>query len=314
MKPCKILVMGTGGIGGFYAARLSNAGAEVSLHCRSDYDRVRDVGITVESVDHPDEDYHFTPAAVLRGQDKPAEMPDYLLVALKVLPEIDVPSLIAPYVGPETAIVLVQNGVEIEAPIAAAFPNNDLISALAFICVFRPEPGRIKHVDYGRLVIGNYPSGAPEKTQRLSDLFNAGGVDCEATGEVCVRRWIKLVWNAPFNPMSVLAGGVTTQEMQADPVAADCIREVMLEVWSLAEAAGCGFPVKIIDDNIEYTRTMAPYKTSMLLDFEAGRPMEVEAILGNAVRVAERVNVQVPRIATMYANLRLLDKKNLERA
>jgi 2-dehydropantoate 2-reductase len=321
-----VLVLGTGGVGGLYAARLAKAGAIVSVCCRSDYDAVKERGITVSSADHPDEDYSFRPNKVLRhGVKKEKEeellegyydVPDILLVALKVFPEaVNVPELIAPLVGPNTAIALFQNGVEIEEPIANAFPDNELISVIVMVGVSRPKPGHVKHLGGGRLILGTYPRGVGEKTTALTEILrDGGGVECSVSETIAINRWKKVMWNGSFNPLSVLAGGASTGELLADPVSEDNIRKVMLEVWSVAKAVGCGFEQKVIDGLMESSQKYnSNYKTSMLLDFENHRPMEVEAILGNIVRAAERSGVEVPRISAMYASLRILDRKNQEK-
>jgi len=305
MKP-RILVVGTGAIGGFYGGKLAQAGARVATLCRSDYDTVNAKGISVSSTLG---DFHFTPDKVIRNLSEYSPPPDYILVGLKVLPEIDTAKTIKHVVGPETAIVLLQNGVEIEEPVARAFPNNQIISGLAFICVTRNAPGHIEHVDFGRLVIGLFPAGKSDKTDQLAGLFNDSGVSCKVSEEVVADRWRKLVWNAPFNPISVLAGGADTETMVENIESLELARQVMEEVCRIAEAVGHPLPGGVVQENIEGTRRMSPYKSSMLVDFEAGRPMEVEAILGNGIRAAKRHNLAVPHMESLYGLLKLVDKK-----
>lgn len=302
----RVLVVGTGAVGGYYGAKLQQAGAHVSVVCRSDFDAVTRNGIQINSIDG---DFHFTPDAVLpRVADAPSP-PDYLLCALKVLPDVDVASVIAPAVGLETAIVLLQNGVEIENPVAAAFPDNQLISALAFICVNRTAPGIIEHLCFGRLALGDFPTGLSPMAQRLAALFESADVVCAATEAVVTARWRKLVWNAPFNPISVLGGGLSTAEMMDRGETERLARAVMEEVAALAMATGHPLEKGIVEKNLEDTRVMKPYRTSMLLDWEAGRPLEVEAILGNAVRAARREGVAIPRIETLYSLLKALNRR-----
>jgi 2-dehydropantoate 2-reductase len=302
-----VLVVGSGAVGGFYGAKLAQAGAHVSMVCRSDYQQVRSKGIQVTSVWG---DFLFTPETVVRSVEDYLETPDYILVALKVLPEIDPVAMIRAAVHPETTIVLLQNGVEIETPVAEAFPANQVVSGLAFICVSRIGPAEVYHQDYGRLVIGRFPSGVSNQAQLLGDLFNAAGVACQVTHDVVTARWQKLVWNAPFNPVSVLGGGVDTAAILGCPASARLVRQVMEEVCRLARAVGHELPSTIIEKNLADTLTMKPYKTSMLLDYEARRPMEVEAILGNAVRVAHRESVPVPHLESLYGLLKLVDLRS----
>jgi 2-dehydropantoate 2-reductase len=301
-----ILVVGTGAIGGFYGGKLAQAGASVSTLCRSDYETVKSEGIRVTSTFG---DFHFTPEKVIRDLKEYGSPPDYVLVGLKVLPEINTADIIKEVVGSDTAIVLLQNGAEIEEPVARAFPNNEIISGLAFICVTRTDPGHIDHVDFGRLVIGRFPAGKSDKIDLLAALFNDSGVPCTVSEDVVTDRWRKLVWNAPFNPISVLAGGADTKTMMDNPESLELARHVMEEVCKIAEAVGHPLPAGVVEENIEGTRRMSPYKSSMLVDFEAGRPMEVEAILGNGIRAAKRHNLAVPHMESLYGLLKLLDKK-----
>ncbi|MGB6279160.1 MAG: 2-dehydropantoate 2-reductase [Syntrophobacteria bacterium] len=305
MKP-RILVVGTGAIGGFYGGTLAQAGAVVSTLCRSDYELVKSKGITVTSTLG---DFHFTPEKVIRDLGEYGPPPDYILVGLKVLPEIDTAAIIKEVVGAETAIVLLQNGVEIEEPVARAFPDNEIVSGLAFICATRTSPGHIDHTDFGRVVIGRYPAGKSVKADELARLFKEAGLKCELTEDAVTARWRKLVWNAPFNPISVLGGGADTKTMMENPESLELARKVMEEVCLIAAAAGHPLPEEIVQQNIDGTRAMAPYKSSMLVDFEAARPMEVEAILGNGLRVAKRHGVSAPHIESLYGLLKLVDKK-----
>jgi 2-dehydropantoate 2-reductase len=305
MQP-RILVVGTGAIGSFYGGKLAQAGARVATLCRSDYEAVKSQGIKVTSTYG---NFHFIPEKVIRHLEEYGSPPNYLLVGLKVLPEINTPEIIREVVGPDTAIVLLQNGVEIEESVSQAFPNNEIISGLAFICVTRNDPGHIVHVDFGRLVIGRFPAGRSDKTDHLARLFNESGVPCTVSEDVVTDRWRKLVWNAPFNPISVLGGGADTKTMVDNPESLELARQVMEEVCRIAEAEGHPLPTGVVEENIEGTRRMSPYKSSMLVDFEAGRPMEVEAILGNGIRAAKRHKIAVPHMESLYGLLKLVDEK-----
>ncbi|MEO5370823.1 MAG: 2-dehydropantoate 2-reductase [Magnetococcus sp. DMHC-1] len=296
----RILVVGSGAVGGYYGGHLARAGLEVSAVCRSDFATVHAQGIRIET---PQGGFHFTPASVLRQAADYDGYPDYILVTLKVLPEIVIADLIRPVVGPKTVILLIQNGVDIESAVAAAFPDQEILSGLAFICVSRMAPGVLRHTCYGRLAIGRYPRGESLAARNLAEWFGKAGVPCLVSESIVTDRWRKLVWNAPFNPISVLGGGLTTREIMNSPELTSLARAVMEEVLVTAHAAGHPLPSEVVEKNLAETRTMQPYKTSMLLDHEARRPMEIEAILGNTVRIARALGVAIPRIETLYALL-----------
>ena len=303
-----MLLYGTGAVGSLYGGKLAQAGAGVSTVCRSDFKEVSETGIQIKSVFG---DYHFKPEAVVKKGGDYSYRPDYVIVATKVLPEIDVAEMIKDSVYPETSIVLLQNGIDIEKSIAARFSNNEIISGLAFVCSSRTGYGQIEHTDYGRLVLGIYPGGISPKVELLAEMFRAAGVPTEAEEDVIAARWKKLIWNAPFNPLSVICSGADTSEMMSDDKIQELSRSIMEEVIQLASADGHPLDMALIEKNITDTIRMKPYKTSMLLDYEAGRPMEVEAILGNAVRIAGKNSIQVPHIKTVYALLDILNKRNL---
>ena len=300
-----ILVIGTGAIGGFYGSLLARAGAQVSVVARSDYDAIVANGIHVQSRELGD--YRFRPTAVLRHAHEAQPKPDYVLLCTKQIPGMNPAVLLQDALGPATAIVLIANGIDVEQPIAAAFPNHELISGLAFVCVARTAPGRIDHQDYGRLVLGTYPRGTSARVETLCAAFKQSGIPCVASADIVTSRWEKCLWNAAFNPLSVLSGGQTTDRILAtqEPL----IRAIMAEVATAAQALGPPLPADAIDTRIASTRTMTPYKTSMLLDFEAGRPLETEAILGATIRAARRVGVSTPHLDCLYALLQLREMK-----
>jgi 2-dehydropantoate 2-reductase len=302
----KVLVIGTGAVGSFYGALLAKQGVEVSVVARSDYAHVKAHGLRIRS-ETPLGDYHFRPARVVRSAAELAEKPDYVLLCVKLVAGADRAGLLKDALGPDTAIVLVSNGVEIEDEIALAFPNHELISGLAFICVTRTAPGDIWHQAYGRLALGNYPRGLSDKTQTLCAVYEQSGINGVASNAIVAARWQKCVWNAAFNPLSVLSGGLGTDAILAtqEPF----VRAIMEEICRIAAALGHPLPADLVDRQVDSTRKMPPYKTSMLLDFEAGRPMETEAILGNAVRAGRRAGVAIPHLEAVYALMRLRELK-----
>jgi len=297
------LVIGTGAIGGFYGSLLAQQGVQVSVVCRSDYAHIKQHGFQINS--HELGRWTFQPEHTFNSALDVKAPPDYLLVCTKVLDILDRAKLIKPAVGENTTIVLIQNGIAIEDEIITAFPDNEVVSGLAFICSNRISHGEIEHLAYGRLTLGNLPSGFSEKTRRLATFFNDAGIDCQLSESITTARWQKCIWNAPFNPLSVLSGGLSTQPIlqPQEPL----IRAIMQEVFSIAKALGHRLPEDIIETNINHTQHMPPYKTSMLLDYQAGRPMEINAILGNTIKAAAHTNTECPHLKTLFALLQLTE-------
>lgn len=302
MKPIEILLVGTGAVGSYFGGKLAQTEVRVSALCRSDFDIVRNKGIQIQSYKG---DFEFHPAEIVRSARELSVKPDFILVCLKVLPQVNVAEIIKDAVGPETAIVLIQNGIEIEREVDAAFPENEIISGIAFIAVSRLELGVARHTGSGKLTFGSYPQGISEKTQQLSELFDKAEVPCDLSEKITKNRWQKMLWNAAFNPLSVLGGRANSKQMVDVPESEVLVRKVMGEILQLAAATGNKLDESTVNSSIEANRKMRPFKTSMLVDFENDRSMEVDAILGNAIRVAQETNVAVPYLETLYSLLKL---------
>ncbi|MES1950203.1 2-dehydropantoate 2-reductase [Salinisphaera sp. S4-8] len=292
----RVVVVGAGAIGSFYGAILKRAGCHVSVVLRSEYDAVKADGFRIDS---PLGDLSYRPDAVYRDGDTPEGEADYVICCVKVLSSIDRGALIKPWVSDNTRVVLIENGIDIEREVADALPNNPIISCLAFIAVSRVAPGEIEHKAFGALTMGSWPEGVSEECRAIAALFEAGGIDVKRSEAVVGERWRKSLWNTPFNPLSVLAGGADTVTLLDTPGGEALARAMMAEVCAVAAADGYPMPEDAIDKNIAGTRKMPAYINSMALDYLNGRPMEIEAILGNVVDIAHRHGVDVPRLETM---------------
>jgi 2-dehydropantoate 2-reductase len=301
----KIAIIGAGAIGSIYGYRLHQSGADVFLQTRSGYSVVKNKGFSIQS---PWGDGLFHPTGIVETvEDLSCYGPfDYVIVTTKVYPSVDRVSLLMPVVSDKTVIVLIQNGIAIEQPIYEYYPNNELLSGLAFICVTRTASGHIIHQDYGRLVIGKYPFGFSSQANELAVLFDKGGVPCQLTERIQFERWKKLVWNVPFNPISVVSGGLTTQQILLNPELKQKIRLMMQEVCQVARIEGFDLDESIIEKNIQDTEKMTPYKTSMLEDYEAGRLLEIDAILGNFIAIAQSHGILVSESEFVYQQIQQL--------
>jgi len=302
-----VLIVGAGAVGALFGSALARQGARVSVVCRSDYDAVSRDGYDIHSSVFGD--HRFRPERVYRNVADCREPPDYLLLTSKVLENVDRAALIRPAVGPRTVIVLIQNGVDIEPPIAAAFPENELLSSLAFVAVGRGAPGQVNHLSLGSLIMGRYPAGVTPAAQALAAAFEAGKVPCKLTENVIGARWQKAVWNAVFNPISILGGVLDTNAMLRTEAEVAFARSAMQEVCDVAQAAGHTQSPNLVEQMLATTRAMPAYKSSMALDYENGRPMEIEAILGNTVRAARKLGVATPNLDAIYALAKMVAGK-----
>ena len=162
--------------------------------------------------------------------------------------------------------------------------------------------------------MGSYPAGEPGPVaKRLAELFTAGGAPCQLLDNVQTARWRKLLWNVPFNPVSVLAGGADTGWLCDGAEREKLCRDLMDEVIAAAASEGIVIAPEEADAMMAYTRSLNPYNSSMLQDHLAGRPLEVEAILGNPLRIALHNGVSVPKMEVCYALLKSIDELRRKR-
>jgi len=172
-------------------------------------------------------------------------------------------------------------------------------------------PGAIRHIGGGRLKLGDYPAGsAPEALKLWTEIFTAAGVPVTPEADIVRARWFKLLWNIPYNGISVVGGKIGTRRMVNDPELAELAERLMKEIQAVAASDGRVLTDSEIQANIDYTRNFPDYKTSMLLDFEAHRPLECQAIVGNALAIARKNGVPAPTLQALFALLGSCDREN----
>ncbi|MCK9520676.1 MAG: 2-dehydropantoate 2-reductase, partial [Dehalococcoidia bacterium] len=225
------------------------------------------------------------------------------------------PALIEPCVGPRTRIVALMNGLGVEERLAQHFGKQRLFGAMAFVCINRGEPGVVHHLMYGRVTCGHLEDD-PAEVAALEELLVSGGIDVSPTPNLRYARWEKLCWNVPFNGLSAAGGGIGTQAIVDDPPLRETAKRTMREVIAIANAdlaAGGSKPrldaSRLVPALFAQTDTMGDYHTSMALDYVHGRELEVEAIHGAVVERARALGVPAPTVATLYALVRLADRR-----
>ena len=298
-------IIGTGAIGGYYGAKLAHAGKEVHFLLHSDYEYVRANGLQVDSCDG-----NFVLPQV-NAYDSTHRMPkaDVVLVGLKSTNQHLLRSLLPPLLHERTLVVLIQNGIGLEADVQTWFPHLFLAAGLAFICSAKTEPGRINHQCYGSINIGNFSC----KDQQLIDAvladFVESGIDAHEV-EYYEARWKKAVWNMPFNGMTV-ALQTQTDRLLKNPATRQLIYEQMMEVIGAANALG----VDSLDESfaqkmMQMTDEMVPYSPSMRLDFDFHRPMEIEYIYSRPIAEARTAGFAMTRLEMLERELRFIDARS----
>lgn len=301
MKKTTILTIGMGAVGSLYTSWISSKLTECHCITRSETDLIQKKSIIIRNPDGTQT--KFSPDFVYNSIQEVQIKPDFIIIATKVLPSINLIPELKKVVGDKTVIVLIQNGINIEEPYKLAFPNTEIISGLAFVCVSKLAPASIHHQDYGRLIIGKYPQGNSSNVELLLKLFNHHHPCAKVSNFIIQDRYKKLLWNASFNPLSVIHGGLNTKELLDIPNMQDTIEHIMKEVLEIANSNGCDLRLSDIEKNISDTYKMKPYKTSMCLDWEKNKPLEKEAILGNLTPIAANANIEIPYIKKLYQQL-----------
>lgn len=302
----RALVFGAGGVGCIYAYFLEKAGAAVTAVCRTNYQAVKDRGILIRSKKWGKITAHPTAVKTV-SEAKPHGPFDYILVCSKAFPGTS--ALIKDAVTPESAIVLAQNGIAVEEEYAEMFPHNTIITGAVYLPTIQVEPGVVEHLTpLEQFDIGTYPSQASseakDRVKRFSELFAAAGASAPVYDDVQPQRWSKVALNASLNPICALTLCDDANFIRSSDGALQMAKDVMKEVSRVAVAEGYhNITDGLIDEHMQ--RHIARLETggkapSMLTDVVQGRPIEVEAILGNTVRIADKHGIETPYLRMLY--------------
>ena len=199
-----------------------------------------------------------------------------------------------------------QNALGNEEFLSERFGAERVLGGLCFVCLNRVAPGVIEHYGEGTVSIGEFNRPPAERTRQIAADLVASGIHVRVVESLITERWRKLVWNIPFNGLSIAGGNIPTSEILADEGLRHMVGELMEEIMVAAERLGHELPASLIEDQIQRTYPMGAYKPSSLLDHLAGRPVEVEAIWGEAVRQARGVGARMVRVEMLYQLLKKL--------
>ena len=309
MQRLRIGIVGTGAIGGFYGLMLAKAGHDVHFLLRSEYQAVVASGLRLNSAVHGQ--LHLQP---VQAWGDPAEMPpcDWLLVGAKTTSNAQLAPVITRLSRPGARVVLLQNGLAVEEQLRPLLPDNlHLLGGLCFICTHRAAPGVIEHQALGAVNLG-YHSGPARAGESLAiveegaELLRSAGMESVAMADLQQARWQKLVWNVPYNGLSVLLGAGTTRLMSnADSRA--LILELMREVVQGAAACGQVLPEGYPEKLLATTERMPDYLPSMYHDFQHKRPLELQAIYAAPLAAAAATGCELPKMRMLHQALRFLD-------
>lgn len=294
-------IIGVGAIGGYYGSKLAYSGQEVHFLSHSDYQFVKERGMQVDSCDGS---FHLDHVNVYQySKDMPKC--DVVVVGLKTTNNHLLPELLPPLLTEQTVVLLIQNGIGVEADVQQMFPNLQLVAGLAFICSAKTEPGHVNHQCYGSINLGNYSCKDEARFQAILEDFRNAGVQA-ASVPYEEARWKKAVWNMPFNGMTV-ALNTQTDLLLKNPATRQLIRDLMMEVIDAANHLGVkGLDASFADKMIETTDAMTPYSPSMKLDYDFHRPMEIQYIYSRPIEIARNAGFRMRKLEMLEAELKFI--------
>ncbi len=302
LRSKKIAIVGSGAVGCYYGGMLARAGHDVRFLMRADLDAVRAHGLTIHT--------HGETLAVpdIRACATTAEIGpvDLVIIALKATANSALEELLPPLLHESTALLTLQNGLGNEEFLTARWGAERVMGALCFVCLNRTAPGVIEHFDAGSISIGEYLRPASDRARAVAEAFVRAGVEAGAVENLITERWRKLLWNIPFNGLSIAAHGATVADVLADDGLRKLARDLIYEALDAARRLGHEIPDAFAQHQIDRSYSMGPYKPSSMLDWEAGRPVEVEAIWGETWRQGSKAGAVIPRMEMLYQLLKTI--------
>ena len=295
-----VAIVGSGAIGLYYGGRLAAAGEDVRFLLRSDFDDVKRDGIRCESI-HGD----FSLPEV-KGFRTPEEIGpvDLVIVCWKATSNGHLRAILPPLLHADTQLLTLQNGLGNCEEIAAIVGTERVLGGLCYICLNRLAPGFVSHTGGGKTSIGTLLADERGRSTEVVRRFLEAGIRAELDEPLEEAQWKKLVWNVPFNGLSIAEGGVTTDLLVGSPEIEVEIRALMSEIITAARARGLQLGDELIDYNVNRTRPMGPYRPSSMIDFVEGREVEIGPIWEEPLRRGKAAGVAMPHLERLLGRIR----------
>ncbi len=309
-RTMKVAIIGTGAVGGYYGALLAKNGLDVHFLVHSDFEHVRKHGLFVDSVDGK------ISLPKVNAYGAPEDMPrcDIGIIALKTTSNGALPTILPHVVKPDAIIVVLQNGLGVEKQVLEILPGATVIGGLCFLCANKVGPGYVKHLDYGAIRMGQYSidekaAGITDQLRAIQEIFTAAGVSIQLSDNLGRARWEKLVWNIPFNGLSVILNADTSALVYSEP-AQSLVRAIMREVIAGAKSRGYDIGEDFAETMIAATKKMVAYEPSMKLDYDGKRPLEIDAIYRKPIQMAAESGYRMEKIRMIMLQLEYIDRHN----
>ena len=314
----KICIFGAGAVGGLMAAWLARSGHDVCVVARGAHlDAIRRGGLRVRSGDAVE-------AFKVRASADPRDLgaQDYVLVTVKAQNLTDVAASIGPLIGANTSIVTAMNGVpwwffdrlpfgggklrleslDPAGKLARAMPTERLVGCVIHLAASTPEPGLVSHNMGRKLIVGEPGGNNTARTQRIAEALKDAGFEVIVSGAIEKDFWVKLLGNVSFNPVSALTMSTADRLIENAPVKAYMVK-IMREVLDIGRAVGVDADIDP-EARIDMARSLGVFKTSMLQDMEAGKPLEIDGLLAGTLEIAAKGGVRAPYTESLFGLIR----------
>ncbi|MEX0323732.1 MAG: 2-dehydropantoate 2-reductase [Puniceicoccaceae bacterium] len=295
-------IIGAGALGSYFGIRLAASGIPVTFLLRSDFAHVDENGMELTLSDGTRET--LEEPMIVKTAERMGKM-DWVIVGLKTTRNHLFETLLPPVVGPDTVLITIQNGLGNAEALQELFPDNPVIGALCQIGVNREAPGRIRSFvpGDGFVQVGADPPAKQEQLSQLQKILSLASIRTKITPSLGEALWRKLMWNVPFNGLTVAIGGQGTDAVCEDPALRKTAIALMEEIRLAGNALGYPIESEYTDKLMHFTDKLGAYKASSVLDWLAGRRLEVESIYRKPLEAGTAAGVPMPHLETLTAIL-----------
>jgi len=297
-----VAILGSGALGLYYGAKLAHSGVSVSFLARRDLVHLQQKGLQIRCTEG---DFHL-PHVKVYNEPQEIGPVDLVIVAIKTTSNASLAQLLPPLIGPETSVCTLQNGLGNEELIGSLVGRSRILCGVCHVCVSRLSLGVASNTSGGNIRFSDLTEGNTPRAQSIAQLFEQAGIRCSVAPSVGSARWYKLVWNVPFNGLSISEGGIDTAQILANPKHLATTLTLMNEVMAASTALGFTQDPEHPNQEIARTRKMGAYQPSSLLDYLAKKPVELESIWGEALRQGTSAGVPMPELTKLYQKLKQL--------
>lgn len=318
----KFLIAGAGAIGAYVGARMARADLDVALYARGPHLRAMQAhGVRVKSVEG---DFEARPKVA--GALEEIGPVDVVFLGVKAHGLTQLAPQLKAVLGPDTAVVSTQNGVpwwffqgfggawegtrlervDPGGVVSDAIESRRVLGSLVYFATEIVEPGVVRHTEGNRISLGEPGGTRSDRCKHIAEALSTAGLRCPVTARIRHEIWVKILGNVAFNPISALTGA-TLAQMVRDPEVCALVRNIMGEAEAVAAQLGMELPITI-EQRIAGAGKVGEHKTSMLQDLEAGRPLELEAVVGAVLELGERMNLPMTHTRVVYSCTKLLSE------